>query len=114
MSEVVGNFTGKKIDPTFFWGSKPIDGIWATHDMVVTHACVMPAGYSMGDHCLFVVDFQEASLIGEASHHIKCFTSRCLNTEVSSGVMQQYLRRLEENLDRHRLIERLGQLHTTC
>jgi hypothetical protein len=114
MSEVVGNFTGKKLDPTFFWGSKPIDGIWATHDMVVTHACVMPAGYGMGDHCLFVVDIQEASLIGEDSHHIKCFTSRCLNTEVSSGAMQQYLHHLEENLDRHWLIERLGQLHTTC
>jgi hypothetical protein len=114
MSEVVGNFTGRKIGPTFFRGSKPINGIWATPDVVVTHACVMPADYGVGDHCLFVVDFQEASLVGEAPHRIKLFTSRCLNTKVSSGATQRYLHHLEANLDCHRLIERLGELHTTC
>ena len=33
MSEVVGDFTGKKIGPTFFCGSKPIDRIWATPNL---------------------------------------------------------------------------------
>jgi hypothetical protein len=113
MLEVVGDFTGKKIGPTFFWGSKPINGIWATPNVVVTHACVMPAGYGVGNHCLFVVDFQEASLISEAPHRIKRFTSQCLNTKVSSGATQQYLCCLEDNLARHCLIDWLGQLHTT-
>ena len=71
MSEVVGDFTGKKIGPMSFRGSKPIDGIWTTPNVVVIHACVMPAGYGVGNHCLFVVDFQEASLIGEDPHRIK-------------------------------------------
>ncbi len=106
MSEVVGNFTGKKIGPTFFRGSKPIDGIWATPNVVVTHACMMPAGYGVGNYRLFVVDFQEASLIGDAP-------SRPLNTKVSSGATQRYLHRLEGNLARHHLIELLGQLLTT-
>ncbi len=66
LSEVVGDFTGTKIGPTFFRGSKPIDGIWATQDVQVTHACIMPAGYGVGDHRLFVVDFQEESLVGSA------------------------------------------------
>ncbi len=66
MLEVVGDFTGKKIGSTFFQGSKPIDGIWAMPELVVTHACVMPVGYGVGDHWLFVVDFQERSLIGKA------------------------------------------------
>jgi hypothetical protein len=57
MSEVVGDLTGKKIGPTFFRGLKPIDGIWATPNRVVTHACIMLVGYGVGDHCLFVVDF---------------------------------------------------------
>jgi hypothetical protein len=35
------------------------------------------------------------------------------NTKVSSGATQKYLKQLEENLLRHRLIECLGQLHTT-
>ena len=101
MVEVVGDFTGKRIGPTLFWGSKPIDGIWATTDIAVTHACVMPAGYGVGDHRLFVVDFQESSLIGEAPQRIKRFLSRRLNTKISNGATQRYLQRLEANLERH-------------
>ncbi len=50
MLEVVGDFTGKRLGPTFFRGSEPIDGVWATPDIDVTHACVMPAGFGVGDH----------------------------------------------------------------
>ena len=68
----------------------------------------------MGDHRLFVVDFQEESLVGTAPFRIKRFASRRLNTKASSGATQKYLRRLEDQLSQHRLIERLGRLHTTC
>jgi hypothetical protein len=91
MSEAVGNFTGKKIGPTFFQDTKLINGIWVTPDVVVTHACVMPADCGVGNHRLFVVDFQEASLIGEAPYRIKRFTSYRLNTKVSSGATQRYI-----------------------
>ena len=64
MSEVVGDFTGPPVGPTFFRRSKPIDGIWATKDIQVVNACIMPAGYGVGDHRLFVVDFQLQSLVG--------------------------------------------------
>ena len=37
--EVVGNFTGKQVGPTFFRGSNPIDGVWATSDITIS----MPA-----------------------------------------------------------------------
>ncbi len=89
MSEVVGDFTGKKIGPTFFRGSKPIDGIWATPDITIAHACIMPAGFGVGDHRLFVVDFQEESLVGTAPFRIKRFASRRLNTKASSGATQK-------------------------
>ena len=112
MLEVVGEFTGKKVGPTFFRGSKPIDGIWATPDIVVTHACIMPVGYGVGDHRAFVVDFQERSLIGDELFKVKRFTTRRLNTKTSSDATRKYLKKLEDGLDRHRLIERLGQLHT--
>ncbi len=73
--------------------------------------CVMPEGYGVGGHCLFVVDFQKGSLIGEAPFRIQQFAARCLNTKVSSGATQKYWSCLEANLDRHQLIERLGKLH---
>ena len=70
MSEAVGDFTGKKLGATFFRGTKPIDGVWATKDITITHACVMPAGYGMGDHRMFVVDMLEESLIGQAPFRV--------------------------------------------
>jgi hypothetical protein len=113
MSEVVGDFTGKKIGPTFFRGSKPIYGVWATPDITITHTCVLPAGYGVGKHRMFVVDFNEGSLVGKAPFCIKRFTSWRLNTKASSGAMQKYLSKLEAGLARHRLIEQLGILHTS-
>ena len=64
MIEAVGNYKGKKVGATFFRGLKPIDGVWVTLDVVVLGACVMPAGYGIGDHRLFVLDFLTSSLIG--------------------------------------------------
>jgi hypothetical protein len=69
--EVVGDFTGTKLGPTFFRGSKPIDGIWATEDIVVIHACVMPIGFGVGNHRMFIVDFQESSLVGTAPFRVQ-------------------------------------------
>ncbi len=98
MVEAVGEFTEKKIGPTFFWGSKTIDGIWTTTDVIVMHACVMPTGFGVGDHHLFVIDMQAASLIGEEPLKVQQFTSRQLNTKVLSGATRNYLAHLEANL----------------
>ncbi len=68
---------------------------------MVTHACVMPAGYGVGDHCLFVMDFQKGSLIEEVPFRIQQFAAHRLNTKVSSGATQKYLSCLEANLDHH-------------
>ena len=45
MNKVVGTFTNEPLGAAFFRGTNPIDGIWATSDVIVTDACVMPAGY---------------------------------------------------------------------
>ncbi len=95
MQEVVGEFTGTKLGPTFFRGSKPIDGIWATEDVVVTHACVMPIGFGVGNHRMFIVNFQESSLVGTAPFRVQRAISRRLNTKVSSGATRNYIERLE-------------------
>jgi hypothetical protein len=51
MKEVVGEFTCTPVGTTFFWGSKPIDGVWATSDIMVCNISIMPAaaGYGIGD-----------------------------------------------------------------
>ena len=50
MREVVGDYTGKPIGAMYFRGSHPIDAIWATPDIQVVGACIMPCGYGVGDH----------------------------------------------------------------
>ena len=64
MSKVVGDFTHQRLAATHFRGSKPIDAVWATQDIKVTRACVMPCGYGVGNHRVFVIDFALCSMIG--------------------------------------------------
>jgi hypothetical protein len=111
MKEIVGEFTGRKIGPTFFHGSKPIDGVWAMADIKISNACVMPAGYGIGDHRMFIVDLVQSSMIGETPCQIQQLVSRRLNTKVPGGNMAKYIAMLESSLVRHRLIERLGRAY---
>jgi hypothetical protein len=64
MKDVVGEFSARKLGATYFQGSVPIDTKWATSDVTVANACVMPVGYGVGDNCLFVVDFATTLLVG--------------------------------------------------
>ena len=110
MIEAVGNYTGKKIGATFFRGTKPIDGVWVTSDVVIIGACVMPAGYGIGDHRLFVLDFLTLSLIGHDPPKIVRAAARCLNTNIPSA-NRYYINRLEELITKHKIVERVGQAH---
>ena len=66
MKEVVGEFTGKQVGAMYFRGSTPINAVWATTDVEVVGACIMPAGFSIGDHRQFQIDFQASSWLGAA------------------------------------------------
>jgi hypothetical protein len=83
-------------------------------DIVITHACVMPAGFSIGDHRMFVIDVQEETILGTMPSSIKRFASSRLNTKTPNGTTQKYLTKLEEGLSQDRLIEKIGKLHMQC
>jgi hypothetical protein len=70
----------------------------------------MPAGYAIGDHRLFVIDFATQDLIGAHPPKIVRPTSRRLNTTLP-GVANRYTEKLDELILRHRLIERMGEAH---
>ncbi len=50
MVKVVRDFAGQRIGPAYFRGSKPINTDWATSDVHVVGASIMPTGYGVGDH----------------------------------------------------------------
>ncbi len=111
MKEVVGEFTGRNVGPTFFRGSKPIDGVWAMSDIEISNVCIMPAGYGIGDHRMFIVDLVQSSLIGKMPLHVQRLVLRRLNTKVTGGGAAKYIVTVELSLARHCLIECLCQAH---
>ena len=50
--------------------------------VVVTGACVMPADYGVGDHCMIVLDFLTASLVGKRPSKIVRAAARRLNATI--------------------------------
>jgi hypothetical protein len=63
----------------------------------------MPTDFGVDDHRMFIIDFQESSMVVAALFRIQRFTSRRLNTKVSSGAAQKYVERLGENIAKHYL-----------
>ena len=98
MKEVMGEFTTRRLGATYFRGSTPIDAVWATSDVAVVNACVMPVGYGVGDHRLFVVDFVTALLVGTGcSQQIVQPALCCLNTRIV-GCALRYIKALWRNI----------------
>jgi hypothetical protein len=104
MREVVGEFTAWQLGATHFCGSKPIDGVWTTGDITMTNACVMPVGFGIGDHCLFVINFATTTLAGSGTTTVVCPALRQLNTKIH-GCADRYNKSLRRNILRHWLLE---------
>jgi hypothetical protein len=79
----------------------------------VVNACVMPVGYGVGDHRLFVVDFATASLVGaRCLQQIIRPALRRLNTRIA-GCALRYNNALRRNILPHRLLERMVAIATS-
>ena len=84
--------------------------MWVTPEVVVTGACVMPAGYGIGDHRAFVLDFLTSSLVGQTPPKIVRAAARRLNTAIHRAA-SNYVGRLEDLIVDHKLIERVCKAH---
>jgi hypothetical protein len=111
LQEVILKQTGIPTGATFFRGSHPIDGLWALDDHDISNACVMPFGYGVGNHCVFILDIPLESLIGVNPVRIVRPASRRLNSWIP-GCGKAYISSLKSNIIQHRLIERLHDVHT--
>ncbi len=104
MKTVVGELTAKQLGATYFRGSKPIDGIWATSDLAVANACMMPVRFGVQDHQLFIIDFATTALVGSGLHTIIRPALCRLNTKIK-GSSQRYNKILRRNILCHHLLE---------
>ncbi len=96
---------------TFFRGSKPINRLWISNDLDISNACVMPFGYSIGDHRAFILDIPIISLVGVDPVKIVQLAGRQLNSRLP-GCSKLYINNLEANITRHRLLEQLFDIYT--
>ena len=100
----------KKLGATFFQGTKPIDGVWHTPDVIVTGACVMPTGYSVGNHRLFVIGFLNSSLVGLSPPGIVRSQAWRLNMKIPCAA-EKYVDKFENNINQHNTVQRPGAAH---
>jgi hypothetical protein len=84
LQEAVLEHTGKRTCATFFRESKPIDGLWVTSDIEIANACVMPFGYRIDDHRMFVLNITLESLTRRNPTKVVRPASRRLNSKVPS------------------------------
>ncbi len=70
----------------------------------------MPFGYSVGDHRAFILDIPLELLIGVDPVKIVRPVARRLNSRIA-GCCKAYIKILEKNITRHRLLERLHDAH---
>jgi hypothetical protein len=111
LSKVILKHTGLQTGAMFFWGSKPINGLWASSNLDISNACVMLFGYGVGDHCTFILDIQLESLVGENPVKIVQPASCRLNSRLP-GCGNEYIRSLETNTIHHHLLECQHDAHT--
>jgi hypothetical protein len=97
MKEVVGEFTARQLRATYFQGSEPINGIWATGNLMVSNACMMPVGFRVGNHQLFVINFVTPTLVGSGLHTIIHLALCQLNMKIE-GCAQWYNKTLQRNI----------------
>jgi hypothetical protein len=111
LREAVIQHNGKHPGATFFCDSKPINGLWISSDLDISNACVMPFGYSVGDHCAFIVDIPLELLVG--INLVKIFrpAGRRLNSHLL-GCSKAYIDSLKSNIIKHWLLERLHDAHS--
>ncbi len=111
LSKVIHKHTKLQTGATFFRGPKPINGLWASSNLDISNACVMPFGYRIGDHRAFVLDISLESLVGKNPVKIVHPASCRLNSWLP-GCGKEYVRSLESNIIKHCLLERLHNAHT--
>ena len=73
-------------------------------------ACVIPVGYEVGYHRLFIIDFLKSCLVGAIPPSIVRSAARRLNSRIPAAV-EDYSDRFEHLVLEHKLIERLGKAH---
>jgi len=107
---VLSRKPGAPIPATFQRGSRhsrcPIDGAWATPDVIILQSLYCTVANSPGDHRAIIIDIDLLATIGEPRFKIVRPPGRRLNCSLPS-VQEKYVNLLEEFTSTRRLNDKL-------
>ena len=111
MREVCREILGRKSPNSHHSGSLPITGIFATSGLACSHVLQSGHNFGIGDHRLFVLDVNLASLVGHEFKKLVRLPGRKLQTS-SYKSTKAYCASFRRNIIRHRLTEKYDALRT--
>ena len=94
---------------TYFKGSEPINGIGTTAEIEIISAAYLPYNPELGDHRPVVTNISKRSLVGDKGPRIQKAPCRRLNSKVER-IRQEYMDRFEEQMQNHKVLDRLQRL----
>ena len=83
-----------------------IDAIWTTTEIEVTSAAYLPFDPELGDHRPVIANMPKRSIVGDKRPIIQKAACRRLNSKVER-IRQEYIDRLEEQMRKHKVLDRL-------
>lgn len=94
---------------TYINGKDPIDCGLRTKDVEITGFLMQPYSRSVGDHRTIILDATTLTMVGSYQHIIVYPPCRRLTIQ-NPRCVTRYMQRLEEQMDAHRMDERLDEL----
>lgn len=112
LREVTHNYWPPNSEPhTFAYGTRPIDGIFATPDVDVTNFLSLSFHESVGDHRSMIIEISTASAIGQFQGKIVRPNTRRLTTRQHASVLK-YNNLIEQQFALHNIPTRISELDT--
>ncbi len=94
----------KEAPHTFINGSKPIDGIYHTHDLEITAITQLSFHKSIGGHRTVLVNVTNRSVIRQQEYRVVRPTAHRLATRNKSS-MNAYLKDMRVQFENHKLVQ---------
>jgi hypothetical protein len=110
MHDAIKTRTNSPGPPTFQSGSKQIDGIWMSSDLLAQSASFLPLFVGVGDHRMALVDIPNDMLLGTLLKKISRATARRLQTKLPKSA-SKYQELLTSYVMEHKLLPKFRDIY---
>jgi hypothetical protein len=91
-------------------GSQQIEGVWISPEIDSKSSCLLPFGFSVGNHRAIILDVPTTMLLGIHPPQVVCPNARRLQSN-NPKVQHCYLSYLEDYISHHNILQKLQKLY---